>query len=180
MRRKMNKDEKYIIGLGGSNPNTFHKLYADYYEDICAYLLKYTTDKSKVEDAVQEAFVILWEKRKKITIKTSLKSYLYKLAYNKLMDSFRTQQKTNLFLSEYYHTVIQQVINNGEEEKLSKLQKLKSCLESLPKRCMEIFTANKISGMSYHQVAFEYKISIKTVEGHITSGYKLLRKCMQV
>lgn len=164
--------------LKRGDEGAYESLYAAYYEKLCVYLLSYTNDKQKVEDVVQETFVMLWSKRRQLKIRTSLKSYLYRAAHNKLMDSFREQQKTNSLLSDYYHTALMRAANLNEDYKSVQLEKLEGCIAQLPPRCLEVFKANKIAGNKYKQVASDLDLSLKTVEGHISKAYKLLKQCM--
>lgn len=164
--------------LKRGDEDAFERLYATYYEKLCAYLLSYTGDKEKVEDTVQETFMALWSKQHELKIRVSLKSYLYRSAHNKLMDKFREQQKSNSLLSDYYHTALMRAANIDDDYRSVQLKKLKECMEQLPPRCLEVFTANKIAGKKYKQVASELNLSLKTVEGHVSKAYKYLKKCM--
>ncbi|RAV29384.1 RNA polymerase sigma factor [Sinomicrobium soli] len=158
--------------------HSFEKIYAEFYESLCRYLLNYTTDRKEIEDAVQDSFLYLWEKRRKIEIKTSLKNYLYRTAYNRLADKFRKGKRQESMLDFYYHTAVMEVTETDPEYKSQRIKKLEECISGLPERCRRIFVACKISGLKYGQVAQEFNLSLKTVEGHITNGFKLIRACM--
>lgn len=173
------KPNIFLGGMKGGEMQAFEKIYATYYEKLCVYLLSYSSNKEQVEDVVQETFIALWSQREELKIRVSLKSYLYRSAYNKLMDTFRNQQKTNSLLIDYYHTALMRAENFDEDYKDSQLKKLKDCMSKLPPKCREVFSANKISGKKYQQLATDLGLSIKTVEGHITKGYKLLKECME-
>jgi len=49
-------------------------------------------------------------------------------------------------------------------------------LEGVPQRTREIFQLNRDEGLKYQEIAEKLDISVKTVEAHITSLLKLLRK----
>lgn len=167
-----------LASLKRGEVEAFDNIFAAYYEKLCIYLLSYTDDKDKIEDVVQETFLTLWAKREQLDIRTSLKSYLYRSAHNKLMDTFREQNKNRSLLSEYYHTSLIRAIDLDEDYKAQQMENLKNCMDKLPVRCRKVFTANKITGKKYQQVANELNLSLKTVEGHITRAYKLLKECM--
>ena len=120
----------------------------------------------------------IWAKRDQINITGSFRSYLYKTAYNKLVDTYREKEKVDGVLSSYYYNALMRAVNLNEDQKNSRLQKLEKCLGELPKRCKKVFIANKIDGKPYKQVAELFNISLKTVEGHITRAYKLIKSCM--
>lgn len=172
-------EEILIKALKEGQANAFEKLYEIYYEKLCQYLLSYSQDRSKVEDVVQETFITLWNKREQLQIRESAQSYLYRTAYNKMMDTFRTKSRTDSFLMDYYHTALLRAERKGDNHKKELLKKLKDCVEELPDRCREVFLESKFFEKTNQQVALDFKISLKTVEGHISKGYRLLKKCMK-
>ena len=132
-----------------------------------------------MEDVVQDTFIYLWNNKKTIKIKTSINSYLYRIVYNKLMDSYKKQKKYDENLVDYYQNALITVIeNHNEEGGEKKTEKLQKCIEKLPKRCKTIFYQKKIIGLTNKQIANDLDISLKTVEGHITRAFKLLKVCV--
>lgn len=156
----------------------FKILYSEYYEKLCVYLMRYTSDKDKVEDTVQDVFTRLWNKRKEISIRSSLKNFLYRAAYNELMDNYRKQKRKDEMLSSYYHNALMQAIEVDPALKAEKIKKLKECIEALPSKCKAVFIESKISRLRHFQVAEKLNISMKTVEGHITRGFAMIKACM--
>lgn len=157
----------------------FEKVYALYYERLCQYLLSYSQDRSQVEDVVQEVFIGLWKKRNVLDIQTSLSGYLYRSAYNRMMDIYRSNDREDTFLMNYYDMAILRAEGQEEEYKKNLLKRLKSCIERLPDRCQEVFVKSKLSRQTNQEVANHFKISVKTVEGHISKGYRLLKECIE-
>lgn len=157
--------------------STFESLYKEHYEKLCVFLLNYISDKDKIEDIVQDTFINFWSKRDKITITSSTKNYLYRSAYNKLIDSFREEKKKEDMISSYYNTAVLLADSLDDFQKELRLEKLNNCLEQLPTRCKEVFVSSKITGKKYQEIADDLEISLKTVEGHITKAYKLIKSC---
>lgn len=174
-------EDKNIIleRIKKGDQKAFEQLYMTYYESLCIYLKSYTSDHVKIEDTVQDVFIKLWHKRKRLTVKKSLQSYLYRAAYNTLMDNYRDQQRHDDMLSSYYHTAVMRAIETDSTVKNEKLLKMKRCIELLPNKCKQVFVESKISGLKRAQVAEKLNITIKTVEGHITRAYALLKTCLE-
>lgn len=167
-----------IEDLRSDSQQAFEILYTAYYKKLCTFLSGYTEDTDIIEDVVQDCFLKIWTDRKKINISTSLSNYIYKTAYNTLMNDYRALKKKNDMLSTYYYTALLQAQDNDEEMRNSQLNKLKKCIENLPERSREVFEENKIKGLKYSEVAEKLCISIKTVEGHISRALSYLRECM--
>ncbi|GAA3591470.1 RNA polymerase sigma-70 factor [Flavivirga amylovorans] len=179
---KANKQTSFSIKpLSEINLKTYEKLYHSYYNKLCVYALKYTPDRSLIQDVVQDTFIDLWSNRKKVTITSSVKSYLYRMVYYKLMDAFKKASKKNNAYLEYYQSSIEvfsTTLESDDDYKNNLLIKLNECMEKLPKRCKTVFFAKKISGLKYSQISKQFNISIKTVEGHLRRGYVSLKSCM--
>lgn len=160
------------------DPQFFETLYIAYFEKLCAYALNYISDKEAIQDLVQDVFINLWTRRKKIIITRSLNSYMYKIVYYKIMDAHRNAKKKNDVLSSYYKDALDFVIESHEDYLAERLNKLNNCIEELPEKCKKVFIAKKITNLKNEQVTEQLNISIKTMEGHITKAFKFIRNCM--
>lgn len=158
----------------------FEKIYLEFHQPLSVFLLSYTNDKNLIEDIVHDVFMSLWNKRKSIKINSSIKSYLFRSCYNKFIDDQRDNAKKIEMLSSYYYTALMQATNIDKEKKDDNLKKLDNCIESLPEKCKVVFKENKLNGKKYDQISDEFKISKKTVEGHITKAYKLIKNCFKL
>lgn len=176
----MDKNRPNIIikALKDGNKKAFDEVYKTYYKRLCQYLLSYTRDRAKIEDIVQETFITLWDKRKELDIKKSPESYLFRTAHNKFIDTYRKKERTNSFLLDYYHTAIIRAEKRDQSYKKQLLKKLRACIGTLPSRCQKVFKECKLSQKTNQEVANELNISIKTVEKHVSKGYRLIKGCL--
>ncbi|CAL2095381.1 RNA polymerase sigma-70 factor [Tenacibaculum sp. 190524A02b] len=158
----------------------FEQLYSNYYERLCIYLLNFTSDKAIIEDIVQDTFVTLWTRRHFITINTSLKSYLYKTAYHKYIDTFRHKKRIDQALLNYYNDAIIEVLEIDESRQKEQIKQLDRCINKLPLKCKTVFINNKIAGKKYKEVANELGIATKTVERHISRAFAFLKDCIKI
>ncbi|NJN26067.1 MAG: sigma-70 family RNA polymerase sigma factor [Cyclobacteriaceae bacterium] len=76
----------------------FEKIFDTYSPELIKYGSKLTTDDGVVEDAVQELFCELWEKRSKISRTTSISYYLLTSVRRKIV---RNLQKSRKFIAAY-------------------------------------------------------------------------------
>jgi len=178
-----NKDSNFgSTSLKIKHLKNYEQLYKTYFDELCIYALKFTPDRDLIKDVVQDTFVDLWVNRKQLSIRSSLKSYLYRIVYNKLMDAFKKNSKKRIIHTLYYESNLAdlaQKIENDEDYRTELVKKLNYCMSNLPKRCKEVFMAVKINGEKYKNVALKLDLSIKTIEGHISRAFKLIKECTE-
>jgi RNA polymerase sigma-70 factor (ECF subfamily) len=124
-------------------------------------------------EIVQQVFVNTYEGKHKLNPEYSLKSFLYRSAFNKFIDMYR-KKKSMSALHEQYYFLLEQLTSN-EIDLSDKLKLMNLKIESLPSRTKEIFCLSKQNGLSNVEISEILNISLKTVEGHITKAFKLLR-----
>ncbi|MEN8123054.1 MAG: RNA polymerase sigma-70 factor [Bacteroidota bacterium] len=159
------------------NIRAFEKVFRELYSPLCGYANKIINDPDKAEEIVQEVFYIIWKNKERLTIRVSLKSYLYKSVQNSCLQIAQHQ-----LVKEKYR---QFVINGDNDKQLSPDTELEvkeinkaidQTLDSLPERCKEIFYMNRFEGLKYREIAEKMSISQKTVEANISRALKHLRK----
>jgi RNA polymerase sigma-70 factor (ECF subfamily) len=159
--------------LMADDEKAYDILMNSYYQSLCAYAQSLCHDQALAEDIVQNVFVRIWVKRKKINSDFSIKSYLYKSVYNEFITQYR-KNKPVLYLEKKYFEAID-VVAEIEPEELEGLIKLMNAeIDNLPSKCKEIFLMNKKEGLTHTEISEYLNISIKTVEGHITRAFKIL------
>ncbi|MBC8769570.1 RNA polymerase sigma-70 factor [Arenibacter sp. BSSL-BM3] len=144
-----------------------------YYQRLCVYAQSLCNDHNMAEDIVQNVFVKIWVKRKKINPDLSIKSYLYKSVYNEFINQYR-KNKPVIYLEKKYFEAIDLVVDIEPEELESLIKLMNTEIENLPSKCKEIFLMNKKEGLTHTEISEYLNISIKTVEGHITRAFKIL------
>jgi RNA polymerase sigma factor (sigma-70 family) len=166
------------------------KLYKEYAHQMYSYGLKITSDKLLVNDCIQDVFIQLIDKRKKIEISSRIHVYLFKSLRNRIFEQFRTQNRRNelLELINEENTFIapnaEQILINSEFERNIKTR-IGKLIESLPKRQKEIIFLKFTEDMNYDEIAELLHIdnasarkllyrSLKTIKEHLSKKILLL------
>lgn len=169
-------DSKKLNKTKNSIDSDFNKLFDEYYSVLCFFANKYLADLDLSRSIVQQVFVDLWVKQKKISIHYSLKSYLHKAVKNKAIDHLR-QKKRHIQISESHENFHQLPFNDlVEEAELNDL--INSSINQLPEKCREIFMLCRFEELKYTEIAEKLNISIKTVEMQMGIALKKLRKSL--
>ena len=161
---------------GESKAYTF--LVDTYHHKLCLYAFSLTNDHDLSEDIVQNVFIRIWKNRQKIKDDFNFKSYLYKSVYNEFIDQYR-KQKNVLSLEKKHIDALSFIVEEEDEKSLERLINLiKQEIQNLPPKCKQTFLLSKYEGLTNIEIADYLNISTKSVEGHITKAFSVLRTAM--
>ena len=140
------------------------------------YAYNIVAEDMTAEEAVQEVFLKLWQKRENINIETSVKAYLYRAVHNHCIN-FMNREK----LKEKYQRHVSHSTPDYGRSPLSELQAkelysgILAALKLLPEKCRTVFYLSRQEELSYKEIATQLGISVKTVENQISKALKILR-----
>ena len=162
--------------LQENDPLAWRQIINLYSDILYAYAMSLSSDHDVASDIVQQVFISLFESKDRLDPQYSLKSFLYRSTYNLFVDNYRKKKSMSILHEQYYHMLEQFVTNTDEEDFLKKVNILNDLIETLPLKTKEVFTLSKHNGLTNLEISEILDISVKTVEGHITRAFKLLRK----
>lgn len=155
----------------------FEYLLDTHLQAVSSLLSYYTSDKTELEDWVQEVFIKVWENREKIDPDhPRVKGYILKIARNYALCSLRKQKQMpplDYNKVEKISVPAHSVNRKLAESELS--EAYREALKQVPPRAKQAFTLSRDKGLTYNQIADKMDISPKTVEGQISHTLKILR-----
>ena len=174
----MQNEELFIFGqMVEGDKEAFRFFFEKYYPDLCNLVNLYLHDSVMTEEIVQDIFIYLWEKKEKIKIESSVKSYLLKASKNKSINFIRNEKsKLSIHnkLADLDKTVTDMPDSVMDANQLREV--INAAIDSLPDRCREVYILGKEKNMSYKEISEELGISVKTVEVHMGKALKKLRE----
>lgn len=165
-----------IIGIKEGNEKIFDHIFLYYYSGLVVYAQKFIVDRDVAEDIVQELFYTLWKKRQLLEINQSLKSYLFTWVKNRCIDYLR--KKEVMRKNEADMLTLNEIIAKENDFFVeSELREyIDMALAKMPPACREVFILNRFDGLKPIEIATEKRISVRTVEGHIGKGLRIMRE----
>lgn len=166
--------------LKAGKQEVYEQLFAALYGPLCNYAASILKNMEEAEETVQNTFCKLWDLRAEIDIKTSIKSYMYRIVHNECMN--RLRQIKNHAEHNFQYAQSKGEKNNDLEENIfgSELEiEIHKTINALPPRCREVFLKSRIGNLSYSKIAAELNISVNTVENQMVKALRILRESLK-
>lgn len=155
----------------------FRFFFEKYYPDLCNLVNLYLRDAIMAEEIVQDIFIYLWEKKEKIRIESSVKSYLLRATKNRSLNYIRDErnkQDINIQLVDFNRQSAEMPDKVIDANQLREV--IDNAINNLPDRCREVYILGKEKNLSYKEISEEMGISVKTVEVQMGNALKKLRE----
>ena len=155
------------------NDKYFERLFETQFERLMAFVCSYVGDEEAAKDIVQDAFLTLWNNRRKLDKSLSVKSYLFAIAQNYALNYLRHRKVVADNEEPLSHYLLQEDEPVENREKL--FAALDEKLKELPLQQRTILEKCVIQNKKYKEVADELGISVNTVKTHLARALKYLR-----
>lgn len=164
--------------LRAGNEAAFEALFMAYQPRLFRFIWLRLHSIEAAEDLVQETFFRLWKTRDRLKPYKNLEIYLFRIASNLTIDYMRKVRRKPLVLEapdtlSSASTPETTFFANQTSELITRTTM------KLPERQRDAFVLSRFEGFSHAQIAKIMGISTKTVEKHIGSALKTLRRELQ-
>ncbi|WP_321287915.1 sigma-70 family RNA polymerase sigma factor [uncultured Sunxiuqinia sp.] len=173
--KRNNSDIVIFERIKSGNSDALTALFNKYYQQICRFTFLFIPENKIVEELTANVFINLWETRKKITIHSSVKAYLYQAAKNQAISFLRKNKNMLTPLDDFLDLpdrrdqTPEAIYIEGELN-----LEFTKAYKKLPNRAQLAFKLHRLDGLKYSEVAEIMNISIGAVEKNITSALKIL------
>lgn len=176
MQHSPQEEKDILLSLLEGNEQAFDKIYHLYSPRLFGKLMKLVKSETQAQEILQDVFLKIWEYRKSIDPEKSFRSFLFKIAENKVYDFFRKAVRDKkiesqlIALSTVNYNIVEEF--RSDDEHLALLQK---AIEFLPPQRQQVFRLCKLENKSYKEVSEILGISVSTISDHIVKATKAIR-----
>ena len=159
----------------------FDKLYKTHIQILIQYGYKITTNRSLIQDCIQDLFVELWQNRSGLGQARSIKHYLLKSLRYKIIRAL--QKNTTQALDEVEVPYDSDTIEShilAQEDSQQYAQQLAAALLQLPKRQKEAIHLRYFQELSNEEVAQIMGVNYQSACKFIYTALRTLRKKLQL
>lgn len=152
--------------------DAYTEIYNRYWDKLLFVAALKLKDTILAEEAVQDVFLDLWKRRKKLTITGSLQAYLSVAVKYRIINAQAKMKRELDFIRKQSHPTTEGALELDEKELQKNYQLLVS---QLPEKCRITYLLSREEGLSLKEIANVMDVSQKAVEANLTRSLKLLR-----
>lgn len=170
-------DPELLKQIRKGNHAAFKTFFDKHHSFLYHFLLKKGLSEQAAEDLVQQAFITIWEKRDQIDPKKSLRAYLFKIAYTRMLNLFRDHAKfkdSSVILEAVDEESPDEDIHNQELN-----QAIETAINEMPEKRQVVFRLCFIQEFTYKEAAEVLNVSVKTIENHMGLALKDMRSKLE-
>lgn len=156
--------------------NNFEALFKTYFKKLHSYAQTILRDSEMAEEIVQNMFYKLWERRDKLEINGSIKSYLYRAIYNDSLNHLKHRKIVDGYKTAAPYPTYTNVDAFSQLSAKELEIHLAVALNELPEKCRTVFQMCRYEQLKYSEIAGELQIPVKTVENQMGKALRLLRE----
>lgn len=168
--------EELYEAIKNGDQKAFETFYNKNFDKLFIYLKNRGIQSDAAEDIIQKAFIYIWENRKNIDSSLSLRAYIYRIAYTRMLN-FLDQKKESMEWDETFEKNEATPHQHAEYSDLN--SSFKRAINSMPERRKAVFEHCFIQELTYKETAEVLSISPKTVENHMALAFKDMRASLK-
>jgi RNA polymerase sigma-70 factor (family 1) len=154
----------------------FEQLYNALWSRLYSTTYNYVRDTVNAQEIVQEVFIKLWLKRDDLKDVKDIHAFATRAVQFRIYDFF-DKQKVEIKYARHMLNHSEDRINNTHHlaEYNEALEVIEKEIKELPGTTQSVFRLSRFEQLSNEEIASKLRISIKTVEYHITQSLKHLK-----
>jgi len=165
----------------GGDKEAFEQIYQNNARLLTTYGKKITPNREIINDAIQDVFINLWQKKDQLPKVDNVKAYLLKSLRNRILrilESRMTEHdeaQPNQAMVESFESYLIQ-----EELASENLQRLYLSIEKLPTRQKEVINLKYFQNLNTEEIAEVLNINYQSVSNLLYKSIKTLKKQAQL
>lgn len=150
------------------------RVWQEYHSRLRAFTRRRISDDAATEDILQDVFLKVHSSLASLKDDTKLKSWLYQIARNAIVDYCRSQ-KPSVDVPEWFP---QPETDPGEKITQELAECLQPMIQLLPKKYREAIILSELKGLTQKEVAKVQGISLSGAKSRVQRGRALLKKML--
>lgn len=173
-------DEELMLAYQQGTAAAFDELYARHKGGLYRYLLRQLNQQPELaSELFQDVWMKLINARSSYEVSAQFSTYLYRIAYHRLVDHWRSEKPVSEPLDLENNIDSQQVQPQTEVQRGQVQQQLKQAIAELPPDQRQTILLKEEGALSLEQIAQVTGVNRETVKSRLRYAVKRLRHVLQ-
>jgi RNA polymerase sigma-70 factor (ECF subfamily) len=168
-------EQRLLSDLHAARPEACAELVRGHYRAVYRFLVHLTGDVHEAEDLTQETFAAAWEKITAFAGRSSLATWLHRIAYTKFVDCQRAKERSTRLLQRLTKPVADTPDPLGAVLANDEVQQLSSALQELDSAERVPLILHYLQGLSYREMAAVLDEPVGTMKWRTATALEHLR-----
>jgi len=172
-------ETELVISAQNGDRNAFSELVRVHAQGILNVTYRMCGDMLIAEDATQETFIRAWQNLSSYRPQTSLRNWLYRIAFNAAMDMLRKEKR--ILPGDIEEMELTDSRPNPESlaSQKEKTVLVQDAILSLPDASRAVLVLREYEGLSYQEISSTLDIPVGTVMSRLNYARKLLKSKLE-
>lgn len=158
----------------------FARLFEYFAPRLQAYLMRQGSDSALAEEIAQDTMVVLWRKSALFDpSKSSLSTWLYRIARNRRIDLLRRDRTTLVEPDDPVFDVVDETDIEGEMDATQRESAVRLAMGDLPEEQLSLVRLAFFEGLSHSQISEITGLPLGTVKSRIRLAFTRLRRTLE-
>ena len=176
-----NSDPELLKKIANRDETAFNELYSRYHLPVFNFILRLILQKDAAEDILQEVFLAVWQGSNRFQSKSSVKTWLFRIAYHKSISWLRKDKNLRQSLNIDELSIFSDkpspegsLINHWQETQI------KSAIAQLSHNHRSVIELTFVHGFSYKEIANIMKCPVGTVKSRMNYALRYLKTNLSI
>ncbi|AHF93387.1 RNA polymerase subunit sigma-24 [Opitutaceae bacterium TAV5] len=165
-------DETLMLRIRDHDEKALILLQQKYYRHLCKFAFHLLRRKDYAEEAASNVFINIWCRRQTLSVKTTLRNYLFSSVNNQSLKLLARQIDVDTVAIDDVppHMLVDGHRTDGGLLFREFQEELDALLACMPPQRQLVFRMNRFEKMSYKQIASALNIAPRTVQNHMVEA----------
>ena len=169
------EDRRMLKSLRACRSEAFAELVRSHYQAVYRFLVHMVRDVHRAEDLTQETFTAAWERVATFQGRSSLATWLHRIAYTKFIDGQRSDRRIATLSEQMISSAIAPVDPFETAVAFEEARRLYGALDELESGDRALLVLHYLQGLSYREMALVLDEPNGTVKWRTSEALKCLR-----
>lgn len=151
-------------------------IWTEFSSELYRYINSKVNNKYDSEDILQDIFIKIYENIDKVDDQSKLKSWIYRITKNTIIDYYRKKKDISIDIKEFEKGLEEDNSSDNMNEEISKC--LEKMIFELPKKYQEVIELYDTKGMKHKEISEKLDITISCSKMRVQRGKAKLKEIL--